>query len=188
MGWWMQKAKLGLLIGVTVVVAVALVLSVVLQSPSTVIDTWSVDFSDGSMFISDAGASHGGFEFTATYWANISGFSRESIIAGDEIVLSLQLRVGLGDPLEKHEYLLRLGYDHLQDTVWIRNSSTNISLIRVDNDTIWNHEFDGYYITSRGGYAPSDEIRGNISPTIFGLPDHYYVELRLKLTLGHIVS
>jgi len=184
----MQRGRLGLLIGVTLIVTVALILSVVLQSPSTAIDTWSVDFVDGSMFISDAGASHGGFEFTATYWANISGFSRESIISGDEIVLSLQLRVGLGDPLEKHEYLLRLRYDHLKDTVWIGNSSTNISLVRVDSDTIWSHEFDGYYIASWGGYAPSDEIRGNISPTVFGLPDHYYVELRLKLALGHIVS
>jgi len=184
----MQKGRLGLLIGVTVVVAVALILSVVLQSSSTVIDAWSVDFIDGSMFISDAGSSHGGFEFTATYWANISGVSSGSILAGDEIVLSLKLRIGLGDPLEKHEYLFRLGYDHLQDTVWLKDSSTNISMIRVDSDMIWNHEFDGYYIASWGGYAPSDEIRGNISPMTFGLPDHYYVELRLKLNLGHIVS
>jgi len=42
---------------------------------------------------------------------------------------------------------------------------------------------DGYYIASWGGDAPNEEIRGAISPEVFGLPDHYYVELRLDATV-----
>lgn len=53
-----------------------------------------------------------------------------------------------------------------------------------DNDTIWAGQYDNNYIASWGGSAPSYEIRGTVSPTIFGLPSHSYVEFRFEAAGG----
>lgn len=151
------------------------------------VDEWSIEFVDGSMFISDAGSSHGGFEYTASYYANLTPVEPSQILSGDQVVLDLALEIGLGDALEKHSYSFQIVYNPLTNTVCLKDSDITIALAYVGSDTVWDHEWDGYFIASWGGYAPADEIRGVIDPTWFGLPEHYYIELRLKLDITHIV-
>ncbi len=144
---------------------------------------YRLDYVDGSMFISDAGATHGGFEFTASYKVRLSPVLGTPVYTGDEVYVRLELEVGLGDPLSVHELLMRVIYAPESDEIHLTIAKTRFQLVHVLEDTVWDHEFDGYYIASWGGSAPPEEIRGNIGPRAFGLPDHYYVELRLDMTV-----
>jgi hypothetical protein len=127
----------------------------------------------GSLFVSDAGRSHGGFEYNAERDATLT-------VDGTSGTLKLVLNIGLGDALTKHEYSIT-EFKMEPNKTRMRIDGQPLTLVWVENDTIWSHTYDGYYTASWGGDAPPEEIRGNISPQIFpGLADHYYVELRLK--------
>lgn len=142
---------------------------------------YRLDFVSGSLFVSDAGESHGGFEFTADYGVSIVSPRSVTVLSGDEVTMELVLDTGLADPLSAHEFKIRITYDPLADEMCLSLAKTTIRLVHVHEDTVWNHEFDGYYIASWGGYAPTEELRGHIGPSVFGLPGHYYVELRLDV-------
>jgi hypothetical protein len=127
----------------------------------------------GSMFVSDAGKSHGGFEYTASWNATVE-------VVGATGTLNLTLRVGLGDALTKHQFAVT-DFSKNSTKVSMKIDGSPVTLIWIDNDPIWNGTFNHYYVASWGGYAPQNEIRGNISPTIFpGLTSFWYVELRLQ--------
>lgn len=127
----------------------------------------------GSLFVSDAGRSHGGFEYNAEWNATLT-------VDGTSGTLKLALNIGLGDALTKHEYSIT-EFEMEPNKISMRIDGQPLTLVWVENDTVWSHTYDGYYIASWGGDAPPEEMRGNISPQIFpGLADHYYVELRLK--------
>jgi len=170
-----MRMKLGLL--AVVCVTVIVVAAVFFQSPSDNGEKYFINFKDGSTFISDAGDSHGGFEFTADYTVIVSD---NSFKTGDTVHLTFELDIGFCDPLDVHDLDLKLSYSDADDEITLQNDSIVIRLVKVENDIIWDHQFDGYYIASWGGCAPDDEIRGEISPSVFGLPAHYYIELRLK--------
>lgn len=125
------------------------------------------------MFVSDAGRSHGGFEYTAGWNATLT-------VRGSTGTLKLVFDVGLGDALQKHEYgVSDFGKD--QDSITMKLDGNTVTLIWVEEDGVWDHAYDKHYIASWGGDAPSEEIRGIISPTTFpGLASHYYIELRLR--------
>jgi len=151
------------IIAATIIAAATLLLS---QAPASTT-------LHGSLFVSDAGESHGGFEYNAEWNATLTAQDT----AG---TLKLALRIGLGDALEKHEY-------HITDVtieptkVSMKIEGRPLVLIWVEKDTVWDHAYDKHYIASWGGYAPPEEIRGTISPKTFpGLVDHFYVELRLR--------
>jgi hypothetical protein len=128
---------------------------------------------NGSFLASDAGQSHGGFEYVAVWNASL-------IIYGNSGRLTLSLSSGLGDVLTRHEYFVSSFYAN-QTHMNMRVDGIPVVLVWTANDTVWNHSYDNYYVASWGGSAPPDEIRGTISPAIFpGLVSHYYVELRLK--------
>jgi hypothetical protein len=144
---------------------------------------YMTESADGSMFISDAGTAIGGFEFTASYNASLVGTDGQSwVMDGRTATLSLSLEIGLGDPLSTHEILFGVTYDPGADTVLLDGDGGDVLLVHVSDDAVWDGQFDGYYIASWGGYAPEEELRGSISPDMFGLPEHYYVELRLQMT------
>ncbi len=149
---------------------------------------YRLDFNSGSMFISDAGESHGGFEFTADYKVTLAPSHGVVMYSGDEVTMELVLRIGLGDPLSAHEVDVRITYDPASDRICMTMVKTTFQLVHVFEDTVWDHEFDGHYIASWGGYAPEEEIRGLIGPTAFGLPDHYYIELRLDIVVVPVPS
>ena len=136
-------------------------------------------FGDGSMHINDAGRSHGGFEYAAEYTVDVSQGCNGTVLPGHIALLVFTLKVGLGDALDVHELRLKLAYDNSRDEIDLTGDNIIITLVKVDKDLVWDRTWDGYYIASWGGDAPDEEVRGEISPDIFGLPSHYYVELRL---------
>ncbi len=127
----------------------------------------------GSLFVSDAGRSHGGFEYNAEWNATLT-------VEGTSGVLRLVLKVGLSDALQKHEYRLT-DFTRNATTISMRIDSQYLVLVWQDFDPVWNHTYDRYYVASWGSDAPPEEIRGTILPILFpGLVEHYYVELRLR--------
>jgi hypothetical protein len=126
----------------------------------------------GSMFVSDAGKSHGGFEYTASWNATLE-------VTGSTGTLNLVLSLGLGDALTKHQFAVT-DFSRNSTNVSMKVDGRPVTLVWVNADPIWNGTFNHYYVASWGGYAPQNEIRGSISPTIFpGLTSFWYVELRL---------
>ena len=129
--------------------------------------------TEGTFFISDAGESHGGFEFTAEYKTEFD------VTNGRGNLIITQI-IGLGDPLEKHVYSITDLNIKKNNKITMNIDNYPVELIFVRSDEIWNHQFDNNYIASWGGFAPENEIKGFISPIIFpGLPDFWYVELRI---------
>ena len=131
--------------------------------------------TEGTFFVSDAGESHGGFEFTADY-------KTEYDVTDGRGTLTITQITGLGDPLEKHVYSITDLKINKMKKIKMNIDDNPVELIFVESDEIWNHQFDNNYIASWGGFAPENEIKGLISPTIFpGLPDFWYVELRIPV-------
>jgi hypothetical protein len=127
----------------------------------------------GSMFVSDAGKSHGGFEYTASWNASLQ-------VSGSAGTLTFALNVGLGDALTKHQFAVT-DFTRNSTDVSMKIDGQSVTLVWVNNDQIWNGTYGHFYIASWGGYAPPNEIRGSISPTDFsGLTSFWYVELRLR--------
>lgn len=186
-----KRAGIGLLL-LAVSVVILATIAIAMRPPE---EKGTFKLADATMFISDAGSSHGGFEFTASYNITFApasalppiqgeipmGAFRDSIVCeeGELIYLRIMLSVGLGDPLEVHGLYVYFDYLPGEDSVVLAKGGTVIELVKVDQDVVWNHTYDGYYVASWGGYAPDEEIRGSITPALFGLPEHYYIELRL---------
>ncbi len=127
----------------------------------------------GTMFVSDAGKSHGGFEYTATWNATLK-------VSGSTGTLRLNLSVGLGDSLTKHEFAVT-DFAKNSTNISMRIDGRPVTLVWIDNDRVWNGTYNHYYAASWGEYAPQNEIRGSISATTFpGLTALWYVELRLR--------
>lgn len=125
------------------------------------------------MFASDAGKSHGGFEYNAEWNATL-------VVRDNTGTLKLELDIGLGDALKKHEYSVT-EFIQDRDKVSMKVDGRPIVLVWVTSDEIWNHTYDAYYIASWGSDSPPEELRGEISSITFpGLGDSYYLELRLK--------
>ena len=125
----------------------------------------------GSFYANDCGEPRGGFEWAGDYYANITlnkGFGK----------LIIEFKIGLGDPLEKHEYSVVL-QTYTTDYISIMINGKKVILEWVENDTIWN-TWHNYYIARYGINMDENDIIGAIQPIIFpGLYIHYYVELRL---------
>jgi hypothetical protein len=131
--------------------------------------------TEGTFFVSDAGESHGGFEFTAEY-------KTEYDVTNGKGTLTITQITGLGDPLEKHVYSITDLKIKELDRITMNIDDNPVELVFVESDEIWNHQFDNNYIASWEGFAPENEIKGVISPTIFpGLPDFWYIELRIPV-------
>ena len=129
----------------------------------------------GSLFVSDAGQSHGGFEYTATWDAAME-------VAGTVGALNLTLNVGLGDALQQHHFnITNFHIDTAGQEISFAINGFQVSMINNTLDKIWNSTFNNFYVASWGSTAPADEIKGVITPKVFpGLPDFWYVELRLR--------
>ena len=179
-----KEAGLGLLSAVILLVSLSTVMMALRVDKETSLgEEIGVVFGEGSLHINDAGRSHGGFEYAAEYKVEVSQACNGTVRTGHIAALAFTLEAGLGDALEVHELQLKLSFDELRDEITLSSGNTTITLVKVEVDRIWNHEWDGYYIASWGGDAPDGEIRGEISPEVFGLPDHYYVELRLEAAI-----
>ncbi|MGQ9587397.1 MAG: hypothetical protein ACUVT7_03320 [Thermoplasmata archaeon] len=177
-----KRADVGLLaIVTTIVLAVAFATAIQPQGSTGPGESrrYLIDFGAGSMHINDAGRSHGGFEYAAEYDVTVYYGDDGPVPVGGTVNIVFSLSVGLGDVLRVHSLQLSVAYLERADTIVLYDGGSMIRLVKVEEDLIWDHRWDGYYIASWGGDAPENEIRGQISPAVFGLPDHYYVELRL---------
>ncbi len=129
----------------------------------------------GTFFVSDAGESHGGFEYTASWNATMK-------VIGSNGLLNLTLNVGLGDALKQHIFEITQFQSYKSNnSLSFAIGQNKIVMTNITHDTIWNGTFDNYYTASWGGYAPPSEIIGIITPQAFpGLANFWYVELRLR--------
>jgi len=189
----MRGTVVALLLAFAAVVVAVMVTLVLLLWPGPVEeDTYVLMLRDGSMLISDAGTAIGGFEYVGIY--NVSLVSADGswiwinpwMQSGEKVELRLELEIGLGDPISeagKSEITVTVRYDPGADAVSLTGKEVSIVMPYFENDTVWDHEWDGYFIASWGGYAPEEELRGVISPETFGLPEHYYVELRMDFEI-----
>ncbi|MGQ9781513.1 MAG: hypothetical protein ACUVQ8_04585 [Nitrososphaeria archaeon] len=158
---------LALIFTITVLSAIVVIV------PNYLFPKGSTKVLKGSLFVSDAGRSHGGFEYNAEWNATLS-------IEGEKGTLHLVLNIGLGDALEKHEYQVT-DFEIDAKKASMKIDGTEVMLVLIEKDLIWDGRFDNYYVASWGGDTSQEEIVGRISPDIFlGLGPHYYVELRLK--------
>jgi len=170
---------------VAVVVAIAFTMALLLWPNQEAGEAHVLMLRDGSMLISDAGTAIGGFEYVGSYNVSIVSDDSPYVKSGEKVKLRFALEIGLGDPIAdagKSELSVTIGYGP-DDNVSFKGGAFTIVLHHFENDTVWDHEWDGYYIASWGGYAPEEELRGVISPEMFGLPEHYYVELRMDFEI-----
>jgi hypothetical protein len=129
----------------------------------------------GSLFVSDAGQSHGGFEYPATWDAIMK-------VVGTTGVLNLTLNIGLGDALQQHIFnITNFGSNSSSDEMSFVINKVRVTMVNNTRDEIWNGTFNNYLVASWGGYAPPQEKMGTITPEVFpGLAPFWYVELRLR--------
>ncbi|MFW6120524.1 MAG: hypothetical protein ACOC80_06440 [Petrotogales bacterium] len=127
--------------------------------------------SMGVLYINDCGEPRGGFEYAASYYANLT-------LTNGTGILTFEVENGLGDHLEKHEYSVVLQeYTKQEMKLWIDGRLTTLEW--VENDTVWNM-WHNHYIASYGINMPRNKRIGKIRPRTFpGLYSHYYVEIRL---------
>jgi hypothetical protein len=85
---------------------------------------------EGTFFVSDAGQSHGGFEFTAEYK---TGFD----VQNEKGTLTFNLDVGLSDPLTKHVYSVT-DFQLSPHRVTMKIDSKPVKFILVKNDRTIN--------------------------------------------------
>lgn len=182
----MRRAGEGWLMFVTALVLVAGAGMAVLPS-SEEPEKYSVTFLGGSLFVSDAGSSHGGFEMTVEYSILMSPAVGDTIYTGGTVLMELRCEIGLGDPIDEHLLDMRIGFDPSADEITLQKAKTRFVLPHFGNDSVWDGRYDGHYIASWGGDAPPGELRGEITPRFFGLPDHYYVEMRLRLIVTPVL-
>jgi len=182
------RAEVWFLVGVTFLVGAFVVLFSVWHPSDGSYSGYSFEIVDGWMFISDAGQSHGGFEYTGQYEVDIAPAHEEFIFDGSVVDMRLTLELGLGDPIEPHNLTMVIDYYPKTDQVLLDFDGSQIVLDMVEIDDVWNHEYDGWYAASWGSEAPPNEVHGEISPEMFGLPAHYYVDMRLHIYVGHIVA
>jgi len=115
----------------------------------------------GTMYVNDCGQPYGGWEWVGEYDVRI-----------ENNIMTLVFRAGLGDPLEKHEYNVRIVefIERKHVLILIENDSkwVKIEFKYYEKDPIWN-EWNGYYIAHY------------VNATIFpGFAPHFYVEIRIR--------
>jgi hypothetical protein len=96
----------------------------------------------GSMFASDAGRSHGGFEYTATWNATLD-------VSGSTGTLKLLLNLGLGDALTQHQFAVS-EFAKNSNNISMKIDGRPVSLVWMENDRIWNGTYNRYYVASWG--------------------------------------
>lgn len=126
---------------------------------------------EGSFYTNDSGSAKGGFEWAGEYKASIE-------IVDGVGTLYLQQISGLGDPLSEHS--LNVEDFKMDDSkIEMKINGFKAILLWTEKDRIWDGKYNFHYIGNNSEVI-SERI-GSLNPASFpGLPEHYYVELRLK--------
>jgi len=129
----------------------------------------------GTLFVSTGGNSNATAGATASYNATLTGRN------GNGSVLFTFLS---GTDLLQEHLLAMTNYTISINQVAMTLAGHSVILPWEDNDTVWAHQYDSNYIASWGPSAPAYEVRGLVSPSIFGLPAGDYVEFRFAAAGG----
>ncbi|MFX1424707.1 MAG: hypothetical protein ACFFB2_20490 [Promethearchaeota archaeon] len=131
---------------------------------------------EGSMFSSDAGISHGGFEWTASYTARWS--ISKKFFNG---ILNLTLDKGLGSHFNNGVNSVEIPITDFffnGSAISFINQDFQVILDFVEYDTIWGGTYNNQYIAIQS--LNSSEICGSIDPLMVpGFIEWFYIELRL---------
>ena len=115
----------------------------------------------GTMYANDCGEPFGGFEWCGEYDVRI-----------ENNIMILTFTAGLGDPLQKHRYNVKI-VEFVEKQHVLILIENNIKWVEIkfkyyEKDPIWN-KWNGYYIAHY------------VNATIFpGFAPHFYVEIRIR--------
>lgn len=171
----------------------------------TVSGSWLLVLSVGAIIISIAfigvayvalSPKQGGTMF-GTLFVNEGGYSNSTASATASYNATLTATNGNGSIL----FTFLSGSDLIQNhLVSVTNYTINVNQISMtigghtvilpweDNDTVWAGVYNNNYIASWGPSAPGYEVRGQVSPALFGLPSNAYVEFRFEAAGGEASS
>ncbi len=148
-----------------IAVVAVLIFVAAMVSPTTMLN--------GTLYACETGrpAADGGYN--ATWYA-------ELVVEGGNGTLSFELVIGLEDRMTYKIYDVT-NFSKDAGSVGMNIDGFHLELEWVEEDAVWDGDFDEYYIASAGAYASPLESRGAITVEIFhGFQQHYYVELRLR--------
>ena len=150
--------------------AVALLLILTLNKCSEEINGENIIYS-GTFYANDCGISHGGFEWVGEYNAELDIFENEG-------TLNLEFAGGLGDFLERHNFLVT-DFTETINSIQFYINEMPVILILTEHDSVWNGLYNNHYIANHS--LDSNEQIGTLPIEIFqGFVEFFYVELRLK--------
>jgi len=129
----------------------------------------------GTLFVNEGGYSNATASATASYNATLTASS------GNGSVLLTFLS---GTDLIKNHLLVMSNYTISVSHISMTVAGNLVLLPWEDNDTVWAGVYNSNYIASWGPSAPGYELRGQVSPSIFGLPPGSYVEFRFQAQGG----
>lgn len=125
----------------------------------------------GEFLTNDNGESHGGFEWAGEYTAGL-------IVRGTKGDLTLTFSTGLGDYLTRHQFSIS-DFAEAGGSMSFKIEGRAASLVLVEDDTIWNGKYDGYFTANKSSNA-SEQIGHLPIEPFSGFSSHYYIDLRLK--------
>lgn len=171
----------------------------------TVSGSWLLVLSVGAIIISIAfigvayvalSPKQGGTMF-GTLFVNEGGYSNSTASATASYNATLTANGGNGSILFTFLSGTDLITNHLLP---VSNYTINVNQISMtigghtvilpweDNDTVWAGAYNNNYIASWGPSAPGYELRGQVGPSLFGLPSNAYVEFRFEAAGGEASS
>lgn len=124
----------------------------------------------GEFLANDSGVSHGGFEWGSQYTVGL-------VIRGTRGDLILTHKMGLGDYLRKHEFLVT-DFAEAAGNISFKIEGRAVSLFLVEEDTIWNRQYDGYF-TGNKTSNPAEKVGYLPIDPFVGFNSSFYIDLRL---------
>jgi hypothetical protein len=129
----------------------------------------------GTLFIDEGGYSNATASATASYNATLTAEN------GNGSILFTFLS---GTDVIQNHLLAMSNYTISVNQISMTVGGHSVLLPWEDNDTVWAGVYNNNYIASWGPTAPAYELRGQVSPSIFGLPPNSYVEFRFEAAGG----
>jgi hypothetical protein len=129
----------------------------------------------GTLFVNEGGYSNATASATASYNATLTARN------GNGSVLLTFLS---GKDIIQNHLLVMSNYTISVNQISMNVGGHSVVIPWEDNDTIWAGAYNNNYVASWGPSAPGYEIRGQVSPSIFGLPPNAYVEFRFQAAGG----
>ena len=85
--------------------------------------------------------------------------------------------MGLGDYLRKHEFLVT-DFAEAAGNISFKIEGRAVSLFLVEEDTIWNRQYDGYF-TGNKTSNPAEKVGYLPIDPFVGFNSSFYIDLRL---------